>query len=565
MEPIWKSRSEGRISPLAESPPMPMPSLIWKLLKSRGYVSSEEVGGFLSPSLSKLASPFTLKDIDEAVDRLILARMSGETICIYGDYDLDGSTGVALLYYGLKGLGFENVQYYQPSRFTEGYGIHKDALKTIRERGAQVVVSVDCGITAIEEAAFAKELGLDLVITDHHLPRSQPEIILPDCVAVVNPNRGDCESQLQHLAGVGVGFYLLLAIKNRMGVTDFDPREVLDFFTIGTISDMVPLKGENRSLVKLGLKRLAETKRPGLQALVRRLSLENRSLDSYDIGFSLAPKLNALSRLEQGLRPLDIFLCEDYRQAEVLAEQVVNLNAQRKHLQSVLEEKVLAQLDKENPQAAAVFGAAGHPGVVGLVATKVAGITGLPTFVVAWQDQKGTGSARGLEHHILPQALSFASAHLERFGGHAQAAGFSMKADKFSDFRSSVIQYYSENETTAILGGETYDVDAELKDFSENFMDWLKHLGPFGVENPQPLFRLPQVYVTSAKWLKDQHLKVILNDRTARMEGIAFFARGKFDVQVGEKMEAIVEPSWNYWQGSRRIQLMIRALRPLHQ
>jgi single-stranded-DNA-specific exonuclease len=364
---------------------------------------------------------------------------------------------------------------------------------------------------------------------------------------------------------VGVGFYLILALKNKMHRPEFDPRTLLDLFTIGTISDMVPLKAENRSLVKHGLIRLEETKRPGLQALIKRLELENRYLDSNDIGFSIAPKLNALSRLEMGLKPLDIFLCEDYKKAEILAEQVVHLNVQRKHLQATLEEKILKQVEAEKLQHAAVFAAPGHAGVVGLVATKVAQLTGLPTFIVAWHDEHGAGSARGQEWHILPKALSSAAEYLERYGGHAQAAGFSLKPQHFDKFKEAILNYYAENTMPVHESVQYYDVNAELREFNENFMGWLKHLGPFGIENPTPLFRIPGAFVTSAKWLKDQHLKVVLNDRTARYEGIAFFAKGVMDVQVGEKVDAIVEPSWNYWQGDRRLQLLIRAIKPLHQ
>jgi single-stranded-DNA-specific exonuclease len=218
---VWKERRALDDQSLA--PPMPMLPLIWKLLQARGLSTSDSIKDFLTPSLSNLSNPFDLLNMDKAVDRLELAYQKGETVCVYGDYDLDGSTGVALLYLGLKGLGFEHLTYYQPSRFTEGYGIHKDALTAIKQNGASVVVSVDCGITAISEAEYAKSIGLDLIITDHHLPRSSPNIILPDCVAVVNPNQGHCPSKLQHLSGVGVGFYLILALKNKMHRPEFDP------------------------------------------------------------------------------------------------------------------------------------------------------------------------------------------------------------------------------------------------------------------------------------------------------------------------------------------------------
>jgi single-stranded-DNA-specific exonuclease len=379
----WKRRGSGEGD--LKLTPKPMPDLIWRFLSGRGITQLEDIDNFLSPSLNSLSHPFTLKDMDKAVERLVMAHVNQEKICVYGDYDLDGSSGISLLIDGLKKLGFENLSFYQPSRFLEGYGIHGDALETIAARGDRVVISVDCGITAVKEAEVAKSLGLDLIITDHHLARRDEagEEIIPQCVAVVNPNQKACSSNLTYLSGVGVGFYLLLGIKSVLREVKCDLKSCLDLFAIGTITDMVPLRRENRVLIKHGLKVLSQTQRPGLQALLKRLNLWGRELDSIDVAFSFAPKLNALSRLELAIRPLDVMMCNDTAKAEVLAEEVIGLNEKRKSLQGELEERILSQLKTEQDSPAIVLGSPGHPGVVGLVATKVSQTTNKPAFIVA--------------------------------------------------------------------------------------------------------------------------------------------------------------------------------------
>jgi len=546
------------------SSPMPMPPLMWKWLIARGFETKDQIQEFLTPSLSDIKNPFTLTDMNLAVDRLLLAYQTQETICVYGDYDLDGSTGISLIVAGLKGLGFKNVSFYQPSRFLEGYGIHKEALDIIAKRGDKIVISVDCGITAIEEAKHAGLLGLELIITDHHLPRqSDSGVLLPECLAVINPNRGNCTSSLTYLSGVGVGFYLLMAIKSRLPNSKFDLKSLLDLFAIGTISDMVPLKKENRVLVKHGLKNLSCTQRPGLQALLQKLGLIDRELDSTDVAFSIAPKLNALSRLELDIRPLDVLMCENLTQAQVMAEKVVDLNTQRKHLQTELEDRITAQLNEELNQPVIVLSANGHAGVVGLVATKVSQLTGKPAFITAWHNGEGIGSARGTEVDCLPEGLSKASEFLERFGGHAQAAGFSLQPENFEGFKAALIAHYSRRDLKEISIEQIYDVETELNEINENFMNWLKHAGPFGVDNPPPVFKIKAVHVTGVKWLKEQHLKLTLSDLSTRTEALAFFAKGKYTVETGEKVDLFVEPSWNYWQGQKRLQLLIRGLKPI--
>ncbi len=559
-----------------------MPPIIKRLLEVRGLHTDVEIEKFLAPSLKDLTDPLKIDGMDKALNRLRLAWEKQENICVYGDYDLDGNSGIALLVSAFDGLGFDNVSFYQPSRFTEGYGIHKEALKKIYDRGDRLVVSVDCGITAVDEAIYAKELGLDLIITDHHLPRE----ILPNCVALLNPNKGTCESGLGHLCGVGVGFYLIMALKRELGVT-FDLKNLLDLYSIGTVTDLVPLIKENRILLKHGLKVLSETQRPGLQALVAALELTNRELDAQDIAFSIGPKLNALARLERGLRPLDILMADDIVKAGPMAREVLKLNEERKKIQEELQEKIIEQLtaeELENP--AIVLKAPGHAGVVGLAATKASELSGKPSFIVAITDTEMAGSARGREEDGLPDAMAFANTKfpgcLKRFGGHAQAAGFSVEPDGFENFKAGVLEYYNLKNaalsvglagsgTLASKGAWKYDVEASIEEFDETMMGWLAQLGPYGTSNILPIFLIKRPLVVKHQWLKDVHLKMQFRTKNGLVEGISFFAKNRLEYFTksktkefnlsGEDHSFLVEPSWNYWQGSKRLQLFIRDLK----
>ena len=317
-------RVEGEWSPrgdwhATELPPLDMPLPIWRIVSQRGYRTAESINNLLQPTLSELADPISIKDMSKAVERTVEAYTRNEPITIYADFDLDGTSGLALLRRGLAGLGFSDVRGYQPSRLSEGYGLHAEAIEGIHQQGCQFVISVDVGITAFEAAKKAKELGVDLVITDHHQPANE----LPDSFAVVNPNRKDCESGLGHLSGAGVAYFFFLAVRRELrerGLLkkDINPKTLLEFFAIGTITDLVPMKAENRVLVKHGLHRFKTTQWPGLRSLMQELGLsERRELGASDIGILLAPKLNALSRMEEGLSPIDV-MDADAGNADVL-------------------------------------------------------------------------------------------------------------------------------------------------------------------------------------------------------------------------------------------------------
>lgn len=266
-----------------EESPIPMPGLIWRALSARGIRSKEQLEAFFSPSLNQLKNPFSILNMQRAAERLVESHFKDELIAVYADFDLDGTSGLALLYEGLKALGFKNIMTYQPKRLSEGYGLHTHAIEELAQAGVQVIITVDVGITAVDQALRAKELGVDLIITDHH----QPGQMLPDAFAVVNPNQKDCESGLGYLCGAGVAFYFLLSVRKLLAEknikTDFNPKDVLDFFVIGTLTDLVPLIEDNRVLIKHGLNRISQTQRPALRCLLNALGYEDRNLTSQDV------------------------------------------------------------------------------------------------------------------------------------------------------------------------------------------------------------------------------------------------------------------------------------------
>lgn len=562
-------------SEVGSGPPRPMPQLIWQMLHNRGFGLAESVEEVLNPSLANLRDPGSLDQMPIAVERLLRAREKGERICIYADFDLDGTSGCALMLAGFQQLGFTDVIYYQPRRLSEGYGLHQSAIDAIAERDCQLLVTVDVGITAVEAVTYAKSRGLDVIITDHHLPKSGA---LPEALAVINPNKGSCSSQLHHLSGAGVAFYLILALAKqlrelgRLDESMYQPKRLLDCFAIGTLTDLVPLKSENRVLIKHGLISLAETNRPGLRELLKALNLWGRPLTSTDVAIRFAPKLNALSRLELGILPIDLFLEVNEEVARSKVQQVIEFNQIRVSLQKEAEAKVLNEFANQTVPAVIKFCTSFHRGVVGLVATRVAQELGVPAFIGAVDDEgRVVGSARippGSPVH-LPKLLQEASQVLDHYGGHAAAAGFQLSVSKEKEFAKLVkSQLGKAAEKVQHVPVLYYDGVAQVEELNPMFMSWCEHLEPFGTAFATPLFRIVKLAITQCKVLRGGHLKLRLRQGDELIEAVWFsppkdhFIHGW--VATGESREAIdvlAEPQWNYFAGKRTLQLLIQDLR----
>lgn len=549
-------------SSIAQSKSSQVPALICEILKNRGFKSEEEILSWLTPSLKELRDPLSIIDLKKAVDRLIEAFSNNEKICVYADYDLDGTSGIALFAKALELLGFKNFLLYQPSRLKEGYGLKTQAIQNLHEQGVSLLLSIDLGISNKAEVDFANQLGMQVIVTDHHLP---PEEI-PLAYAVVNPNRKDCTSELKHLCGAGVAFFLVLALKREMTIqgllkTDFDPKILLDCFAIATLTDMVPLIAENRILCKHGLLALAATKRPGLKILLRELGLFN-NFTSSDVTIKFAPKLNALSRLETSIRPLDLYMIEDEKRAKMLVAEVLGVNEDRRGLQKKAEEIAFQELKVLPPQNFIwIFSQDFHRGILGLLATKLSQHFKLPTFVGALEDDKIVGSARLAPHSKdkLTEALSFSTESLLQFGGHAQAAGFELESENAESFRQKLAGFFSESRpsTNEVL---QYDAEVRLEQISLDFMLWYDHFVPLGVGNATPLLKLVGAKIQKVKSLKGGHLSLELAAKGAPSLRAIWFGPKSTDYNVGDSIEALVEISWNEFLGNRSIQLQIKNL-----
>jgi len=552
--------------------PFKMPNLIWQLLNTRDITTEDQVNNLIQPSLKDLSHPYKMDDMEKSCDRFLKALEDDEHICVYGDFDLDGSSGVALLNQGLSDLGFKTITLYQPKRLSEGYGVHPHAIEALKEKGVSLIITVDVGITGNEAVETANKLGIDMVITDHHLPKK----VLPNSFSIVNPNKGTCPSGLGHLCGCGVGFYFLMGLKIKLENNNIEHnlnlKSLLDLFTIGTLTDLVPLVGENRSLVKYGLLELKNTKRPGLKALLKELNLLSKpALSSSDVAIRFAPKLNALSRLERGLLPLDIFIESDKKKAEELIFEVMENNTLRRKLQDqALNEALEIGETFVDENFVLACSEDFHQGVVGLVATRLSEEYKKCSFIGCIKGDKITGSARipNETSFNLVEALEHCKDELEGFGGHAPAAGFHLHIDKLEGFMAKLKEFFDQKalETTnneSITG--FYDLEATIDDFTPAYLPWIKKLEPFGVAFEEPVYFLKNSFLESYKELKGCHLRLVLASSVTRktMNAIWFSPSIKPDeieAYVGKPLNALVEAQANYFAGRETLQLMIKKM-----
>ena len=469
-----------------------LPELVARILLNRGLVQPQDIDAFLDPALNRLLPPAGLRDLPQAAARLAQAVTRRETVVVYGDYDVDGLTATAVLRHYLESLGTPVVSYI-PNRLTQGYGLHAPALAELAAKAA-VLVTVDCGISNAAEVAQARDLGLDIIITDHHEP--PPE--LPPALAVINPKRPDCGYAFKELAGVGVALNLVLGLRACLrdqgwfaGRAEPDPKDYLDLVALGTAADVAPLTGVNRILVSRGLKMLSDSQRLGIQALKEVAGLPPGQLSLRDVVFKLAPRLNAAGRLGQARAALELLLTEDLSHARQLARVLDRLNKERQAEQGAILAAAEAQIHQEGflHRPALVLADPGwHPGIIGIVAAKLAERYHRPVALLVQKNGLGRGSARSVESFDLFAGLTACGEHLIQFGGHPAAAGFTLDLDRLEAFREAF-----EAVALAELGESpgppdlTLDAEVTLPELDEEFFFHLNRLRPFGQGNPQPV------------------------------------------------------------------------------
>jgi len=536
-----------------------------RILAGRGIDTVEEGIQFLTPALSAMIDPFLLKGLQAAVERVLRARNDGETVCIYGDYDVDGITGTALLVSFLRQAGL-TCTYFIPNRFDDGYGLNEDALQRIIESGATLIMSVDCGITAVKEAAFCRQAGVDLVILDHHTPGE----IIPEAAAVVNPLQPGCSYPFKQLAGVGVAFNLLVALRRRMrqegvfaGADEPDLRDWLDLVALGTIADVVPLIGQNRMYAYFGLQKLEKCRRPGVTALKKVAGITD-TVSCGQVGFRLAPRLNAAGRMESAVPGVELLLSNCADKCAMIAAELDTANAERQAVERGILEDAVAMIDSGGAYPASrcivLASPAWHQGVIGIVASRIVERYHRPTILIAI-DEHGfaKGSGRSIPGFHLLEALAACSGHLERFGGHRYAAGVSLNADHIDRFAASF-----EAVAGRILGDTellpTLDIDGDVCPTGVDLAlaQELKRLEPFGAGNPEPTLMMRSVTVVDRRVVGDGHLKLRVSAGGQVFNAIAF---RQAEYPTDGMLDIAFFPETNCWNNAMTLQLRIKAIR----
>ena len=504
-----------------------MSPILTQLLIRRGITTESAAKRFFRPQLADLINPFLMKDMDIAVDRLNDAMGRKERILVYGDYDVDGCTAVALVYKFLQQF-YSNIEYYIPDRYDEGYGVSKKGIDYAKETGVKLIIILDCGIKAIEEIAYAKQQGIDFIICDHHVP----DEVLPDAVAILNPKREDDPYPFKHLCGCGVGFKFMQAFAKNNGIPFSRLIPLLDFCAVSIAADIVPVVDENRILAFHGLKRLNQTPSIGLKAIIDICGLSNREISMSDIIFKIGPRINASGRMENGKESVDLLVEKDLSAALNASKHINEYNEQRKDIDKQMTEEanqIVARLESQKHRSSIVlYDENWKKGVIGIVASRLTEIYFRPTVVLTRDGEFATGSARSVTGFDVYSAIKECRDLLVNFGGHTYAAGLTLKWDRVKDFRQAFQKYVEEHiqpeQTEANLN---IDAQIDFKDITKRLHNDLKKFSPFGPGNPKPLFCTLNVYdygTSKVVGREQEHIKLELVDSKSSnvVKGIAF-------------------------------------------
>ena len=538
--------------------------IIAKVLANRGIESLKSSHDFFNPSNERLHDPFMMKNMDIAVDRISKNIQNQKPILIFGDYDVDGTTGASLLYLGLKDHN-AIVEYYIPHREKEGYGLSTGGIDYAQSIGADLLITCDCGINAFKPVDDAADQGIDVIITDHHIPDKK----LPNAYAVLNPKQKGCEYPFKGLCGCGVAFKLISALSEQSEIEQNLGLNYLDLVALATSADMVPILDENRVLVHCGLDQLEESNSPGIHQLLVQTGLVGESLNVGKLVFGLAPKINAAGRMGDANRTVELLTTSDKNRAEELASILVRENKRRQLIQEDIVNdairQVYAQVDLENSKVVIVGSKGWHPGVIGIVASRIKDEFSRPAIVIAFdEDGIGKGSARSIPKLDLYDALAYASKFLEGFGGHPMAAGLTVLEDRFENFKSlflrNVNKILSDDDLIPVI---SIDGEMELKDINPRFMRFLEKLGPFGPGNMRPKFMSRNLQVSGQPRLmgKGEHIRFIVSQNGRNYPAVGFKLSSHYeDLIRGVPIDLAYVVEVNEWQGQSNIQLNVRDI-----
>ena len=492
---------------------------ILNLLYNRNIKDSEEIHNFLNTSLDNIHSPLLLKDVDRAVERVLKAKENGEDIWIYGDYDVDGITSTSLCYLALSELGI-SPKYYIPLR-DEGYGLNKEAMDYIKSQGGKVIITVDCGISAHPEIEYANSLGLDIIVTDHHEINNGN----PPAYAVINPKREDNEFPYKYLAGVGTAFMLIYALFDKFGKKE-DLYKYLDIVAIGTVADIVPLLEENRIFTKFGMEQLNRSHWLGISMLIKKIfeDYQTRKFSTYDIGFIIAPIFNAAGRLEDAKRAVELFIEKDHRVCTEIINELLNNNSERKEIQETILERAIFKIENEKlfENSVLVVAEEGfHHGVIGIVASKILDRYYKPTIIMEIKPEEGiaTASCRSIEGFNMIEALNSMKELFVKYGGHAGAAGFSIKIENIDEFSRRINEYAKKNiPESSLIKPVKLDITIPAYKISYDFIDKISLLEPFGFGNPSPLFALNNCEISGLRPIGKEKTHTMFNVKKDNLE-----------------------------------------------
>ena len=547
----------GNVAPLPE------------LLMRRGVSTPEEAVGFLSPSLDDLHDPFLMPDMDKAVNRLNRAMGAKERIMIYGDYDVDGTTAVALVYKYLQNY-YSNIEYYIPTRYEEGYGISRKSIEYAAENDVKLVVVLDCGIKAIDEIAYAKQLGIDFIICDHHVPDEE----LPPAVAILNPKMPGSPYPCPHLSGCGVGFKFMQGFAKSNGLGNHNELDsLLDLVAVSIAADIVPIVGENRIMAYHGLRRLNSNPNLGLRSIIRLCKLTNKDITISDVIFKIGPRINASGRMQSGMEAVGLLVTRDLHDAYQRGAEIDQYNKDRKELDKKITEEANELIENNvnivhGKRSIVIYNKNWHKGIIGIVASRLTELYYKPSVVLTYANGMATGSSRSVQGFDIYSAVNSTRHLLENFGGHTYAVGLSLKEENIKEFSNLFEEYVAKHiQPNQLCPQLDIDADISFADITPELMTWLKKFNPFGPGNQKPIFRTRNVFDFGTSKLVGknlEHIKLELeDDSTSRViSAIAFNMAPYFEhIHAHKPIDICYTIEQNKHHHSESIQLMIKDIR----
>lgn len=531
--------------------------LLATILANRNITEKEEVRLFLEPTRNDFHNPFLITDMKKAVERIIQAIEKQERVTIYGDYDVDGITSITVLKSFLQDRGLA-VESYIPNRLEEGYGLNKEAIGKIVKSGCQLMITVDCGISAIDEIEYANQLGIETIVTDHHEPGNE----LPHALAVIDNKRKDSNYPFRELAGVGVVFKLIQAIGMTLNLKEEEYLKYLDIVCVGTISDIVPLVNENRVIAKLGLMLIRQTKNIGLRSIIN--SSGYSKIDSNSISFGIAPRINACGRMGKAEEALELLLCKNYNQATELTQKLNEHNRIRQETEKSIFENAVKQIQEEHLEehnAIIVGGENWHHGVIGIVSSKITEMYFKPSILLSFEeDGIGKGSGRSIPGFDLHDALTQCMDTIEKFGGHSMAVGITVRKENFDKFREEFEKITAKAHIDEIIPVIQVDSKIDIKNINKDMVESLKQLEPFGEGNRMPVFVLKNLKIDSIRALSEgKHLKLTLKDNNTIINSIGFnLGHLAEEYRIGDKIDVVGVLEINNFNGVESLQINIK-------